>query len=310
MSATTKYGLIGAGMMGQEHIRNIALLDNTNIAAIFEPDAAMRAAAAEFAANAVFTGSVDELLAMTDLSCLVITSPNYLHVAQLEQIAAKRTLPILLEKLLYTTPDDAKRIAALRDSYDAPIWVAKEYHCMPPVAELVKQAGDVTGGAKMPIIREDRFPFLEEVCDWNRLNEKSGGTLGVKCCHFFDLVRLILKSDPVRIMASGGQAVNHLDEVYDGKKSEIWDNSYVIVDFASGARHVGTVHVSRGRSLSGGNQRRRAQGQDRMSGSRTGPVLACPSGRAASGAVDRQPARSQGTGGTGHSGRPDPSGRQ
>jgi predicted dehydrogenase len=37
-------------------------------------------------------------------------------------------------------------------------------------------------------------------------------------------------------MASAGQEVNHLDEVYDGRTSDIWDSGYVIVDFASGAR--------------------------------------------------------------------------
>jgi predicted dehydrogenase len=30
--------------------------------------------------------------------------------------------------------------------------------------------------------------------------------------------------------------VNHLDEVYDGQRSDIWDHAYVIVDFASGMR--------------------------------------------------------------------------
>jgi predicted dehydrogenase len=39
-----------------------------------------------------------------------------------------------------------------------------------------------------------------------------GGTLVEKCCHFFDLMRLICAADPVRVMASGGQAVNHVDE--------------------------------------------------------------------------------------------------
>ncbi len=43
---TLNYGLIGCGMMGQEHLRNIALLANARVAAIFEPDAGMRAIAA------------------------------------------------------------------------------------------------------------------------------------------------------------------------------------------------------------------------------------------------------------------------
>ena len=88
----------------------------------------------------------------------------------------------------------------------------------------------------MLTIREHRFPFLEKVGDWNRFNANSGGTFVEKCCHFFDLMRLILKSDPVRVMASGGQAVNHLNETYDGQVPDIWDHGYVIVDFASGAR--------------------------------------------------------------------------
>ena len=49
-------------------------------------------------------------------------------------------------------------------------------------------------------------------------------------------MRLIIKSDPVRFMASAGQEVNHLGETYDGQKSDIWDCGYVIVDFENGAR--------------------------------------------------------------------------
>ena len=48
-SRVITYGVIGCGMMGQEHLRNIALLPGTAIGAIFEPDAAMRARAAALA---------------------------------------------------------------------------------------------------------------------------------------------------------------------------------------------------------------------------------------------------------------------
>ena len=89
---------------------------------------------------------------------------------------------------------------------------------------------------KMLTLREHRIPFLRKFGDWNRFNRNSGGTLVEKCCHFFDLMRLVAGSDPVRVMASGGQAVNHLDEVYDGQRSDIWDHAYVIVDFESGMR--------------------------------------------------------------------------
>ena len=231
-----RYGIIGCGMMGQEHLRNIALLEDASVAAIFEPDAGMRAAAAALVPEARMVGSVAELLAVEAVDCLLIASPNHMHLGQLEEIARLRPLPILCEKPLFTDPADAPRLAALRAAYPAPIWVAMEYRYMPPVAHLLQQAEAATGGVRMLTIREHRFPFLRKVGDWNRFNRNSGGTLVEKCCHFFDLMRLVAGCDPVRVMASGGQAVNHLDEVYDGQRSDIWDHAYVIVDFQSGMR--------------------------------------------------------------------------
>ena len=231
-----RYGIIGCGMMGQEHLRNIALIPGARVAAIFEPDAAMRARAAELAPDAVMMESLADVVAHPAVNCLLIVSPNYLHLAQLEEIASIRPLPILCEKPLFTDPAEAPRLAALRAAYPAPIWVAMEYRYMPPVAHLIAQAQAATGGIKMLTIREHRFPFLEKVGDWNRFNRNTGGTLVEKCCHFFDLMRLIAGCDPVRVMASAGQAVNHLDERYEGQTPDIWDNAYVIVDFESGLR--------------------------------------------------------------------------
>jgi len=88
----------------------------------------------------------------------------------------------------------------------------------------------------MLAIREHREPFLEKTGDWNRFNRNTGGTLVEKCCHFFDLMNLITRDQPVRVYASGGQDVNHLDERYDGEVPDILDNAYTIVDYAGGCR--------------------------------------------------------------------------
>ena len=230
------YGMIGCGMMGQEHIKNIKLLENTRIAAIFEPDPGMATIAKKLAPEAEFEPSIEALLGRKDLDCLVIVSPNFLHAQQLKLIASLNPLPILVEKPLITNPSDATLIQELSKNYPKPIWVAMEYRYMPPVAKLISQANALSGGVKLLTIKEHRFPFLEKVNDWNRFNENSGGTFVEKCCHFFDLMRLIMKSEPVRIMASAGQANNHLEEKYNGRTPDIWDNGYVIVDFASGSR--------------------------------------------------------------------------
>ena len=233
---TIHYGIIGCGMMGQEHLRNIALLQDARVTAIYEPDEIMAAAAKAIAPNAVLCASIEELLGRDDLDCLLVASPNHCHVDALEQIAELNPLPLLMEKPLYTDKADLARVEAIAESYPAPIWVAMEYRYMPPIQVFADEVQRATGGVKMLTIREHRFPFLHKVGHWNRFNRNTGGTLVEKCCHFFDLMRLILKSDPVRVTASAGQEVNHLDETLDGQVPDIWDSAYVIVDFANGAR--------------------------------------------------------------------------
>ncbi|MTI43098.1 putative dehydrogenase [Roseibium hamelinense] len=236
MSATVNYGIIGCGMMGQEHLHNIALLPGARVSVIFEPDVEMAARAARIAPDAQMVGSVAELLEVSSLDCILIASPNHHHVAQMEEIRATRPLPLLVEKPLFTDPQDLQRLEAFRAAYPAPVWVAMEYRYMPPIAALIERAHEATGGISMLTIREHRFPFLDKVGAWNRFNRYSGGTFVEKCCHFFDLMRLILKSEPVRIMASGGQATNHLTERYEGETPDVLDHGYVIAEFQSGAR--------------------------------------------------------------------------
>ncbi|KAH9557744.1 hypothetical protein CY35_07G100500 [Sphagnum magellanicum] len=117
------------------------------------------------------------------------------------------------------------------------VQVGLEYRYIPAVAKLIEQVkiGSI-GHVRMVSIREHRFPFLVKVNNWNRFNRNSGGTLVEKCCHFFDLMTLIVDSRPVRVMASGAQDINHLDEIYDGEVPDILDNAYVVVDYENGAR--------------------------------------------------------------------------
>ncbi len=236
MTRRIRYGIVGCGMMGHEHLRNIALLDGAAVTAILEPDAGMAGTARALAPDAAYVDDIGAMLARGDVDCLVIASPNDRHLDQLCEIAATRPLPVLVEKPLFTDPADGPAVAAFARDYPAPVWVAMEYRYMPPIAALVAEAARATGGVRMLSIREHRFPFLEKVGDWNRFNARTGGTFVEKCCHFFDLMRLVLGAEPVRVMASAGQDANHLDEVYDGRRPDILDNGYVIVDFEGGTR--------------------------------------------------------------------------
>ena len=235
---TIRYGMVGCGMMGQEHLRNIALLPDTVVTAIFEPNAAMRALSQSFAPQAEFVDSLDALLARTDLDALVVTSPNHCHAEQVLAITRQTTLPILLEKPACTTLADVAALKSIAASYPAPLWTAMEYRYMPPIAALIEHthAQALTGEAVMFAIREHRYPFLNKVGDWNRFNANTGGTLVEKCCHFFDLMCHVMQDTPTRVYASGGQNYNHLGESYGGATPDILDNAYAVLDFPRGRR--------------------------------------------------------------------------
>lgn len=231
-----KYGIIGCGMMGIEHIKNINLLDGVMVHAVYDPVGNLAAQAAELAGGAHIAPSIAALVMMPDIDAIVIVSPNFRHIDNLEDILRHRQLPILCEKPLYTSPDQEKRLNRFTSQQNAPVWVAMEYRYMPPIARLIQEADSLTGGVKMLTIKEHRIPFLPKIGDWNRFNKNTGGTLVEKCCHFFDLMRLITRSEPVRVSASAGQITNHLDETYNGDVPDIWDGGYVLFDFENGCR--------------------------------------------------------------------------
>ena len=230
------YGIIGCGMMGHEHIANINLLDGARVHSVYDPVDELAKAAAAKAGHAIVQPTIEAMVSDPDLDAVVIVSPNFRHVENLIEIARSRTLPILCEKPLYSDVSQIKSLDKFSKSYDAPVWVAMEYRYMPPVAKLIEDCTKVTGGLKMLTIREHRFAFLPKIGDWNRFSANTGGTLVEKCCHFFDLMRVIVGAEPIRVSATAGQAVNHLDEIYNGKTSDIWDSGYVMFDFENGVR--------------------------------------------------------------------------
>ncbi len=238
---TIRYGVVGTGMMGVEHIENILALDGGAVTAVADPHPASIAAARRAVGPEADLEAFDDVVSLIDsgrCDALVIATPNHTHHDVLIP-ALKSGLHVLVEKPLCTTLADCREVldlAATRPDEQV-VWMGLEYRYMPPLQRVMNElAAGTVGDVKMVAIREHRFPFLVKVDNWNRFSKYSGGTLVEKCCHFFDLMMQSTRSRPVRVMASGGQDVNHLDEKYHGERPDILDNAYVIVDFANGSR--------------------------------------------------------------------------
>ena len=231
------YGIIGTGMMGCEHIRNLKKIPDVSIVAIADPNEESRTWALKSCEDKFkirLYEDYKELLAEKDIDVIVVASPNFTHIEIMRELF-KTDKHVLLEKPMCTTLPDSLEVLKKSKEHGGLVWIGLEYRFMSPIQSLIKHIEEI-GDIKMLSIREHRFPFLEKVDNWNRFNENTGGTLVEKCCHFFDLMNLIVPSKPIKVYASGGQDVNHLDEKYDGKTPDVIDNSFVIVDYQDGQR--------------------------------------------------------------------------
>ena len=236
MKRELRYGIIGAGSMGREHIENIKVMGGAVVTALSDPHVPSQDAALAMAPGAKVFSDHRALLDSGLVDAVVIATPNDTHAAVLKDALAT-DLAVFVEKPLATTVEDLKSILSWDEKRSAMTWMGLEYRFMPPVAEAIARAQEGDAGKIHQVsIREHREPFYPKVDNWNRFADRTGGTLVEKCCHYFNLMDIVIGEQPIRVFASGGQSVNHLDEKYDGKQANMLDNAYVVLEYANGAR--------------------------------------------------------------------------
>ena len=244
-----RLNVIGAGTIGQEHMRVATLLGRAAVHGLYDPSPhSAGVAIGEYSRHADNElRRYDDLeSACTDPDCdaLIICTPNHTHHDVL-RIAAGSGKPILLEKPMATTLADARSIMEIADGYPTFIQVGLQYRYKAPYVEARFEALDrrSVGDVKTVAMSEYRPPFLDKVGQWNKFAEYSGGTLVEKCCHYFDLLNMFAGAQPARVYATGGQAVNFLDFSRDGRRADVDDHAMVIVDYANGVKASFTLNM-------------------------------------------------------------------
>ena len=223
--------------MGLEHIQNISLIKNAEVVAISDThNKSIIKIKKKIKKKIIFFKNYKDLIKKNIVDVYIISTPNFTHLRILIDLL-KTKKHILVEKPLTINTKECFKLKKITKNYPSIIWTAMEYRYMPPVSKFIKKIHNKRiGKLKMLSIREHRFPFLKKVKNWNRFSKNTGGTFVEKCCHFFDLMRLIVQSEPISVYASGKQDVNHIYERYRGKRPDIIDNGFVIVNFKNGAR--------------------------------------------------------------------------
>jgi myo-inositol 2-dehydrogenase / D-chiro-inositol 1-dehydrogenase len=118
--AIFRLGLVGAGRMGQNHLKALAGSEVVRVTAIAEPVEATRSAL-QSSATALHP-DVDSMLAAGDLDGVLVCAPSDLHLDTVRRLVAAG-LPILCEKPLGVTVSEAAEAAKLAADASLPLQI-------------------------------------------------------------------------------------------------------------------------------------------------------------------------------------------
>jgi myo-inositol 2-dehydrogenase / D-chiro-inositol 1-dehydrogenase len=135
--AVFKFGLLGAGRMGRNHLRAISASDMVTVSAIAEPSAAARAA---LQTNATIHESLDAMLAAGGLDAVLVSVPSDLHLETVRRLVDVR-MPTLCEKPVGVTADQSREAAALVQHANIPFQVGFWRRFVPSLRRLHERIG-------------------------------------------------------------------------------------------------------------------------------------------------------------------------
>jgi predicted dehydrogenase len=191
-------GLIGLGSMGRNHLRVLGGLTGARLAAVSDPSpGALDAAVA--ASGAAGYADPRALLDAKGLDAVVIAAPTTAH-RSLALAAIERRLPVLVEKPLAATLDEAMEIVLAARAAGVPVQVGHIERFNPAVRELGRllEAGRLS--AVYAITSRRAGPFPARIRD-------VGVTIDL-ATHDADILSWVARERPIRVTAETAQRIH------------------------------------------------------------------------------------------------------
>lgn len=224
MAQLQKLAVVGAGLVGQRHIAAISQVPGVELAAVVEPGPTQQSVPVFESLTAMFH--------KVDVDGVILSTPTLLHV---EGAAAcvERGVPVLIEKPLAASADDAEELVRTARTKGVPILVGHHRRHNPIIqkaANLIKEgaigqvrAAQVTCWFYKP---DDYF----DIASWRK--KAGAGPISVNLVHDVDLMRHFL-GEVVTVQAQCAPSLR-------GFENE--DLAAAVLRFESGA--VCTITVS------------------------------------------------------------------
>jgi len=248
MAQKLRFGIAGTGnivTLPGAHIDCLNQIEDAEIVAIFgtNPEKTRHALSLVKGGTARLCRTYEEMLEMREVDAVIVATPNYTH-RDYAVPAFEAGKHVFCEKPMETSLEKCNDIitASQKTGLVLQIGMVLRYsRFYGTIAEILRR-GDI-GSPQYMFAHEFRSVFASQ---WKFDKEKSGGVLVEKACHTFDIFNWFADSEPMKVVAFGGQNVVtkdkelHLHDVL-GKEivvrgSEILDNAWVVIEYENHIR--------------------------------------------------------------------------
>ena len=226
-----RLAFIGVGHRGGQQAAHVhrSFSDRAEIVALEDVDEANLCRCASALGEDTIECYADwrKIIERDDVDAVCISTPQFAH-CEITVAAFDAGKHVYCEKPLALTVGDCNKMIAAGEKASKVFTVGQQ---MRHHLHLNRMKGLIDDGAigapQLVWLKEFRNPFPSNMA-WAFDKSKSGGALVEKSCHHFDVFTWLLGAPPVKVFASGGQAVHK--EIF-GTQSNIVDNAWVTIDW-------------------------------------------------------------------------------
>jgi predicted dehydrogenase len=235
-----RLAIVGTGNRAVAHLAILKFLPGFRVVALTDPTPENLDRAATMAPGAATYSDYRKMLAeRKDIDAVVVITPSFLH-AEVTVAALEHGLPVLSEKPMATTIDDANRMIEASRKANKLLYIGFQKRLVPVTSKMQElvAAGEI-GQIEMVsghLFRGDWNPRSWKYIDpktgkstnWRYLTHTEGSALLEDGIHEIDCLNWIIGGRVAHVTASGG------NNVY--KDRETVDHVAAIVDYESGVK--------------------------------------------------------------------------
>lgn len=245
------YGIVGTGYFGADLAKSLNTIEDACVVAVFDP---YNAATIAQELNADICLTLDELVKRSDIDCVIVASPSYLHKEPVIK-AAQHGKHVFCEKPIALSYLDCQEMVDICKAHDV-IFMAGHimnfFNGVHHAKQLIHQ--DKIG--KVIYCRAVRTGWEEQqpTVSWKKMREQSGGHL-YHHIHELDCIQFIMEGLPEKVTMVGdnichyGENFGDEDDILmitleysDGRYATLeygnvfrWGEHYVLIQGTKGA---------------------------------------------------------------------------